>query len=162
MTYKATLNLFGTQRVIPAKYAGIALAVGLPALAIIFGWLAYLVLETVDHYLGTSKVGAAILLFILLVRVTANDRVYALLPLWANNFFVNFLPALTAATLYQQGRMNECYFVLAVLATAAINKSVTAWRKYRKRIEESELERARGTVRAQWDVVDVPFEERKK
>jgi protein-S-isoprenylcysteine O-methyltransferase Ste14 len=167
--YTATFNFFGRQRRISPKHAVAILAFAVPFLIIVYGYMAYLVLETVDHYLGTTKIGAAVLLLVLLGKLTTQDSVYgkkviSLLPEWANALVVNLVPVVTAWFLYQQERQYDCIFVLSVHAVSVIIiiKCVTWVRGYQTRVKEEEREMMAALTPQYFEPTDVPFKEDKK
>jgi hypothetical protein len=168
MAYVGTIKCFGSEYKVPMKYMVPFMAIVVPALVVILGYMAYLVLESVDYYLGTTKVGAAVLLIVLLGKLTLRndfegERLITLLPEWANQAVMHSLPVLTLWSLYQQGRHFDAIFVLCILGSAVVNMSVKRIRAHRARAKEEEERRLkRGLTLLCSDPTYVKFNEDKK
>ena len=107
--------------------------------------LAYLVLTVVDYHLGTTRAGAAILLFALLIELTVNtesgEKTVAILPKWGRDALTAILLVMTLGTFFVQGEVVKFAFV-AVVGALPFTQGLAA----RGRAGQDRKARARRTM----------------
>jgi hypothetical protein len=115
MSHTSKFSFLGRLYQLPTRYVRKAKGVGILVSLLASAYLAYLVLTVVDYHLGTTRVGAAIILSALLVELTfkapGGDECVALLPKWGRDALTAVLLAVTLVTFLMQGEVFHFAFV---------------------------------------------------
>jgi hypothetical protein len=107
-----------------------------------------LVLTVVDYHLGTTRVGAAVILAALLVELTfrapGGDETAALLPKWGRDALTAVLLIVTLGTFFLQSDVLHFTFVAAAAGWPIVQKLTARSRAAAARREQARQEFAQG------------------